>query len=65
MLTDGFQGGDPDDQLDVSRAHPGRRACPRATRRCAVPAKPLLFSPEEAQAKRDAALAEWLAALSR
>ena len=58
-------GGDPDHELDVSGAHPRGRAARGLRRRCAVPEKPLLFSPEEAQAKRDAALAEWLAALSR
>ena len=39
--------------------------CPRATRRFAVPETPLLLSPEAARDARDAALDEWLRALSR
>ncbi len=64
MLTDGFQGVIPTTNW-MYPAHTPEAGLPEGYATLAVPGKPLLFSPEEAQAKRDAALAEWLAALSR
>ena len=64
MLTDGFQGVIPTTNWMYPAHMPGA-GLPEGYATLAVPEKPLLFSPEEAQAKRDDALAEWLAALSR
>ena len=65
MLTDGFQGGDPDDELDVSGAHARRPGCPRATRRWRCRRSRCSSRRRRREAERDAALEEWLAALSR
>lgn len=64
MLTDGFQGVIPTTNW-MYPAHMPSDGLPAAYDTLPVPEKPLLFSPEEAAAKRDAALAEWLTALSR
>ena len=64
MLTDGFQGVIPTTNW-MYPAHTPAAGLPEGYATLAVPAKPLLFSPEEAEAKRDAALSEWLAALTR
>jgi thiamine transport system substrate-binding protein len=64
MLTDGFQGVIPTTNW-MYPAHMPAAGLPAGYETLAVPEKPLLFPPEEAQAKRDGALAEWLAALSR
>ena len=64
MLTDGFQGVIP----TTNWMYPARTpegGLPEGYATLAVPEKPLLFDPEEARAKRDAALDEWLRALSR
>ena len=64
MLTDGFQAVIP----TTNWMYPARTPAgglPEGYATLALPEKPLLFSPEEAQAKREGALAEWLAALSR
>jgi thiamine transport system substrate-binding protein len=64
MLTDGFQGVIPTTNwMYPARAPEG--GLPEGYATLAVPEKPLLFSPEEARASRDAALDEWLRALSR
>ena len=64
MLTDGFQAVIPTTNW-MYPAHLPEAGLPQGYETLAVPEKPLLFAPEEAEAKRDAALAEWLAALSR
>ncbi|HRO11570.1 thiamine ABC transporter substrate binding subunit [Amaricoccus sp.] len=64
MLTDGFQGVIPTTNW-MYPAHTPAAGLPAGYDTLAVPEKALLFPPEEAQAKREAALAEWLAALSR
>jgi thiamine transport system substrate-binding protein len=64
MLTDGFQAVIPTTNW-MYPAHLPAGGLPEGYDTLEVPAKPLLFSPEEARAKRDAALAEWLAVLSR
>jgi thiamine transport system substrate-binding protein len=64
MLTDGFQGVIPTTNWMYPAKTP-EAGLPEGYAALAVPEKPLLFAPEEAAAKRDAALAEWLAALSR
>ena len=64
MLTDGFQDVIP----TTNWMYPARTpegGLPEGYATLAVPEKPLLFTPEEARAKRDAALDEWLRALSR
>jgi thiamine transport system substrate-binding protein len=64
MLTDGFQAVIP----TTNWMYPARTPAgglPEGYATLALPEKPLLFPPEEAQAKREGALAEWLAALSR
>ena len=65
MLTDGFQGVIPTTNWMYPAHTAGRRAARGLRDAAQVTEKPLLFSPDEAQAKRDPALAEWLAALSR
>ncbi len=64
MLTDGFQAVIPTTNWMYPAVTPAA-GLPEGFDSLAVPAKPLLFSPEEAQAKRPEALAEWLAALSK
>jgi thiamine transport system substrate-binding protein len=64
MLTDGFQGVIPTTNWMYPAKTP-EAGLPEGYAALAVPEKPLLFAPEEAAAERDAALAEWLAALSR
>jgi thiamine transport system substrate-binding protein len=64
MLTDGFQGVIPTTNW-MYPAHTPTGGLPDGYDGLNVPETPLLFAPEEAQAKRDEALAEWLAALSR
>jgi thiamine transport system substrate-binding protein len=64
MLTDGFQGVIPTTNW-MYPAHTPAAGLPDGYATLAIPDKPLLLSPEEAQAMRDAALAEWLAALTR
>jgi thiamine transport system substrate-binding protein len=64
MLTDGFQSVIPTTNW-MYPAHMPAGGLPAGYETLGVPAKPLLFSAEEAQAKRDGALAEWLDALSR
>ncbi len=64
MLTDGFQGVIP----TTNWMYPARTpeaGLPKGFGTLAVPETALLLPPEEARAARDAALAEWLAALSR
>mgnify|MGYP003378580542 CR=1 FL=1 len=64
MLTDGFQ-----DKIPTTNwMYPARTPAaglPEGYETLAVPAKPLLLSPEEARAAREPALDEWLRALSR
>jgi thiamine transport system substrate-binding protein len=63
MLSDGFQEIIP----TTNWMYPARTPAaglPEGYETLAVPEKPLLFDPEEARAKRDPALDEWLAALS-
>jgi thiamine transport system substrate-binding protein len=64
MLTDGFQGVIPTTNWMYPAKTPAA-GLPEGYATLAVPEKPLLFAPEEAEAKREEALAEWLAALSR
>jgi len=64
MLTDGFQGVIPTTNW-MYPAHTPASGLPAGYETLPLPAKPLLFSPDEAQAKREGALAEWLAALTR
>ena len=64
MLTDGFQAVIPTTNW-MYPAHTPAAGLPEGYETLQVPEKPLLFSPEKAQAIRDEALAEWLAALSR
>lgn len=64
MLTDGFQDVIP----TTNWMYPARlpdSGLPPAFATLPVPEKPLLLAPEEARDMRDAALDEWLAALSR
>jgi thiamine transport system substrate-binding protein len=64
MLTDAFQGAIP----TTNWMYPARTpeaGLPEGFETLAVPDKALLLSPEEARAGRDAALDEWLRALSR
>jgi len=64
VLTDGFQGVIP----TTNWMYPARTpeaGLPEGYAGLPVPEKPLLFSPEEAEAQREAALDEWLEALSR
>jgi thiamine transport system substrate-binding protein len=64
MLTDGFQGVIPTTNWMYPARTPGG-GLPEGYAALAVPETPLLFSPEEARGERDAALDEWLRALSR
>ena len=64
MLTDGFQGVIPTTNWMYPAKTP-EAGLPEGYAGLPVPEKPLLFSPEEAAAEREAALEEWLAALSR
>lgn len=64
MLEEGFQSVIP----TTNWMYPARLpegGLPAGFETLAVPEKPLLFSPEEARAEREPALAEWLAVLSR
>ena len=63
MLTDGFQGVIPTTNW-MYPAHTPAAGLPAGYETLPKPSKPLLFTPEEARAERDPALAEWLAALS-
>jgi thiamine transport system substrate-binding protein len=64
MLSDGFQSVIPTTNWMYPAKTPAG-GLPAGYDTLAVPAKPLLFPPEEARALRDPALAEWLDALSR
>jgi thiamine transport system substrate-binding protein len=64
MLTDGFQGVIPTTNW-MYPAHTPTAGLPAGYETLAKPTKPLLFAPDEAQAERAPALAEWLAALSK
>ncbi len=64
MLTDGFQAVIPTTNWMYPAKTP-EAGLPEGYAGLPVPEKPLLFPPEQARAERDAALAEWLAALSR
>jgi thiamine transport system substrate-binding protein len=64
MLTDGFQGIIPTTNWMYPAKTPAA-GLPEGYAALPVPAKPLLFPPEEARALRDPAIDEWLAALSR
>ncbi len=64
MLTDGFQGAIPTTNWMYPAKTPAA-GLPEGFATLAVPQKPLLLDPETAQATRDAALDEWLRALSR
>jgi thiamine transport system substrate-binding protein len=64
MLTDGFQGAIPTTNWMYPAKTPAA-GLPEGFEALAVPEKPLLLDPETAQATRDAALDEWLRALSR
>jgi thiamine transport system substrate-binding protein len=64
MLTDGFQAVIPTTNWMYPARTPAE-GLPEGYDTLAVPEKPLLFPPEEAEAMRDEAVAEWLAALSR
>ncbi|HVH01781.1 MAG TPA: thiamine ABC transporter substrate-binding protein, partial [Amaricoccus sp.] len=64
MLTDGFQGVIPTTNWMYPAKTP-EAGLPEGYAGLAVPDKPLLFSPEEAAAERDAALEEWLKAMSK
>ena len=63
MLTDGFQGVIPTTNW-MYPAHTAAAGLPAGYETLPKPSKHLLFTPEEARAERDPALAEWLAALS-
>jgi thiamine transport system substrate-binding protein len=64
MLTDGFQDKIPTKKWMYPAATPAG-GLPEAFEALPVPGVPLLLDPEAARAGRDAALDEWLAALSR
>jgi thiamine transport system substrate-binding protein len=64
MLTDAFQSIIPTTNW-MYPAHLPEEGLPEGFETLAVPGKALLLDPEEARAVRDAALDEWLAALSR
>ena len=64
MLTDGFQAVIPTTNW-MYPAHTPAAGLPAGYETLAKPGKPLLLTPDEAQAERAPALAEWLAALSR
>ncbi len=64
MLTDGFQGVIPTTNWMFPAKAPAD-GLPEGYAGLAMPAKALLFPPEEAAALREAAIGEWLAALSR
>jgi thiamine transport system substrate-binding protein len=64
MLTDGFQGAIPTTNW-MYPAHTPAEGLPEGYATLAVPETPLLLSPEAARDGRDAALDEWLRALSR
>lgn len=64
MLTDGFQGVIPTTNW-MYPANTPSDGLPPAYESLPRPETPLLFSPDEAQALRDPAVAEWLEALSR
>lgn len=64
MLTDGFQGVIPTTNWMYPAVTPAS-GLPPAYADLPVPVKPLLFSPEQARSLRQAAIDEWLAALSR
>lgn len=64
MLTDGFQGEIPTTNW-MYPAHTPAAGLPEGYGTLAVPAKSLLLSPEAAQADREGAVAEWLAAFSK
>ena len=63
MLTDGFQAVIPTTNWMYPAKTPAA-GLPEGYETLAVPETPLLFPPEEAAARRDGALDEWLAALS-
>ncbi len=63
MLGDGFQEIIPETNW-MYPAHTPTAGLPEGFRGLAVPAKPLLLSPEEARAAREGALDEWLRAFS-
>ena len=65
MLTDAFQSVHPHHQLDVSRRTCPKPGCPPASKPSPRPRSPCCSRPEEARDQRDAALDEWLRALSR
>ena len=64
MLTDGFQGVIPTTNWMFPARTPSG-GLPEGYAALEMPEKVLLFSPEEAAALREAAVGEWLAALSR
>lgn len=64
MLSDGFQGVIPTSQW-MYPANTPEGGLPEAYSNLSTPETALLFSPEEAAALRDAAVAEWQSALSR
>lgn len=64
MLTDAFQAAIPTTNW-MYPAHTPKGGLPEGFKPLAVPEKALLLSPEEAREGRDAALDEWLRALSR
>ena len=64
MLGDGFQGVIPTTNWMFPAKTPSD-GLPEGYAALPMPAKALLFSPEEAAALREAAIGEWLAALSR
>jgi thiamine transport system substrate-binding protein len=64
MLTEGFQGVIPTTNWMFPAKAPAD-GLPEGYAGLAMPAKALLFPPEEAAALREAAIGEWLAALSR
>ncbi|MFO1141393.1 MAG: thiamine ABC transporter substrate binding subunit [Amaricoccus sp.] len=64
MLTDGFQGVIPTTNW-MYPAHTAAGGLPKGYETLPTVTKPLLLSPDQAQAMREPALAEWLAAFSR
>ncbi len=64
MLTDGFQSAIPTTNW-MYPAHLPEAGLPEGFETLAVPEKALLLSPQDARDQRDAALDEWLRALSR
>ena len=64
MVSDAFQAIIPTTNWMYPAAVP-EGGLPEGFETLIQPSKPLLFSPEEAAALRDAALDEWLTALSR